>query len=60
VVVHDVLHERTPEGWLTRVSHYRKLRLSPEHLIASLESSGFNVHREAGMRSMVRLVAQSG
>ena len=59
VVVHDILHQRTPEGWQTRVSHYRKLRLSPEHLIASLQSSGFNVHREAGMRGMVRLVAQS-
>lgn len=59
VVVHDILHQRTPEGWQTRVSHYRKLRLSPEHLIASLRSSGFNVHRKAGMKGMVRLVAQS-
>lgn len=59
VVVHDILHQRTPEGWQTRVSDYRKLRLSPEYLIASLESNGFNVRREAGMRGMVRLVAQS-
>jgi len=58
VVVHDILHQRTLEGWQTRVSHYRKLRLSPEHLIASLQSSGFNVRREAGTRGMVRLVAQ--
>jgi 2-polyprenyl-3-methyl-5-hydroxy-6-metoxy-1,4-benzoquinol methylase len=57
VVVHDIVQERTPEGWQTRVSHYRKLRLSPEHLMASLRSSGFDVHREAGMRGMVRLVA---
>ncbi len=59
VLVHDILHQRTTEGWLTRVSHYRKLRLSPEHLIASLQSNGFNVRREVGMRGMVRLVAQS-
>lgn len=59
VVVHDILHQRTLEGWQTRVSHYRKLRLSPEYLIASLQASGFKVHREAGMRGMVRLVAQS-
>lgn len=58
VVVHDIVQERTPEGWQTRVSHYRKLRLSPEQLIVSLRSSGFNVRREAGMRGMVRLVAQ--
>lgn len=57
LVVHDILQQRTPEGWQTRVSHYRKLRLSPEHLIAGLESRGFRVRREAGMRGMVRLVA---
>ena len=58
VLIHDILHQRTPEGWQTRVSHYRKLRLSPEHLIASLRSRGFTVRREAGTRGMVRLVAQ--
>jgi hypothetical protein len=39
--------------------HYRKLRLSPQELIASRESNGFSVRREAGMRVMVRLVAHS-
>lgn len=59
VVVHDILHERTAAGWQTRVSHYRKLRLSPDRLLACLQSSGFEVRREAGMRGMVRLVARS-
>jgi len=59
VLVHDILHERTSDGWQTRVSHYRKLRLLPEYLITSLHSKGFNVRREVGMRGMVRLVAQS-
>ena len=58
VVVHDILHQRTPEGWQTQVSHYRKLRLSPEQLITGLESHGFNVRREVGLRGMVRLIAQ--
>jgi 2-polyprenyl-3-methyl-5-hydroxy-6-metoxy-1,4-benzoquinol methylase len=58
VVVHDILHERTTGGWQTRVSHYRKLRLAPEQLIASLQSRGFDARREAGMRGMVRLVAR--
>ena len=58
VVVHDILHERRTNGWQTRVSHYRKLRLAPERLIASLRSHGFDVRREAGMRGMVRLVAR--
>jgi 2-polyprenyl-3-methyl-5-hydroxy-6-metoxy-1,4-benzoquinol methylase len=59
VLVHDIIHERAPGGWQTRVSHYRKLRLSPQHLITSLQSNGFNVRREAGVRGMVRLVAQN-
>ena len=58
VLVHDILHERTSEGWQTRVSHYRKLRLSPEHLVNLLQSNGFKVRREAGVRGMIRLVAQ--
>lgn len=58
VLVHDILHERTADGWQTRVSHYPKLRLSPEHLVNRLRSNGFNVGREAGLRGMVRLVAQ--
>jgi 2-polyprenyl-3-methyl-5-hydroxy-6-metoxy-1,4-benzoquinol methylase len=58
VLVHDILHQRTPEGWQTRISHYRKLRLLPEQLIASLERHGLNVRREVGMKGMVRLVAQ--
>jgi hypothetical protein len=59
VLVHDILHERTTDGWQTRVSHYRKLRLSPEHLITALQSCGFSVRREARLRGMVRLVAES-
>jgi 2-polyprenyl-3-methyl-5-hydroxy-6-metoxy-1,4-benzoquinol methylase len=58
VVVHDILHQRTSQGWETRVSHYRKLRLAPEELAASLRSHGFGVRRESGMRGMVRLVAE--
>jgi len=57
VVVHDILHERTADGWTTRVSHYRKLRLAIHHLVAQMESAGFEVRSEAGVRGMVRLVA---
>jgi SAM-dependent methyltransferase len=58
VVVHDILQERTTTGWQTRVSHYRKLRLSPQRLLALFQSSGFDVDREAGTRGMVRVVAR--
>ena len=60
VVVHDILHERAGDAWETRVSSYRKLRLSPERVIGSLESFGFETRREAGMRGMVRLVGKLG
>ncbi|HET9475092.1 MAG TPA: class I SAM-dependent methyltransferase [Steroidobacteraceae bacterium] len=60
VVVHDILHERAGDAWETRVSSYRKLRLSPERVIGSLESFGFETRREPGMRGMVRLVARLG
>lgn len=60
VLVHDILHESTPDGWKTRVSHYRKLRLSPEQLILDLQSKGFSVRREDGAKGMIRLVAQRG
>ena len=59
VLVHDILHEHRVDGWQTRVSHYRKLRLSPEHLTACLRKNGLDVRREAGTRGMVRLVARS-
>jgi SAM-dependent methyltransferase len=58
VLVHDILHERFPDGWRTRVSCYPKLRLGPERAIAVLRSNGFDVSREVGMRGMVRLVAR--
>jgi len=59
VVVHDIVLERTSAGWETRISAYRKLRLLPDDLIACLQSHGFRVRRDAGMRGMVRLVARA-
>jgi SAM-dependent methyltransferase len=58
VVVHDILHERAGDAWQTSVSSYRKLRLSPERVIASLESFGFDTRRDAGLRGMVRIIAR--
>jgi SAM-dependent methyltransferase len=56
VVVHDILHERSGDSWDTRVSSYRKLRVSPDRLIASLETSGFEVRSQPGLRGMVRVI----
>jgi SAM-dependent methyltransferase len=60
VVVHDILHERAGDAWETRVSSYRKLRLSPDRVVGSLESFGFTTRRESGQRGMVRVIGQLG
>jgi cyclopropane fatty-acyl-phospholipid synthase-like methyltransferase len=57
VAVHDIVHERKADGWRTRVSAYRKLRLDPQRLVEALGRAGFEARIEAGMRGMVRLVA---
>lgn len=57
VNVYDILYEREGDAWETRVGSYQKLRLSPDHVIGSLESLGFKVRRETGHRGLVRIVA---
>lgn len=57
VGVHDILHERTADGWRTQVSAYRKLRLDPQRLVGILSRAGLEARLEAGVRGMVRLVA---
>lgn len=57
VRVHDILHERDGSHWKLSVSNYKKLRLSPEWLMNSLQEHGFTVNREPGASGMVRIVA---
>jgi SAM-dependent methyltransferase len=57
VDVHDVLHERYGETWQLRVSTYRKLRLDPRWISASLRDQGFSVRTEPGLAGMIRIVA---
>jgi hypothetical protein len=57
VDVHDMLHERDGDSWQLRVSTYRKLRLDPQWISASLHDRGFSVRVEAGPAGMVRVIA---
>jgi hypothetical protein len=57
VDVHDVLHERNGDTWQLKVGTYRKLRLDPEWISASLHDRGFSVRAEAGPAGMVRIIA---
>jgi hypothetical protein len=43
VLVTDLLHERTADGWQQRVSSYMKVRIAPEDVIAQLEELGMKV-----------------
>jgi 2-polyprenyl-3-methyl-5-hydroxy-6-metoxy-1,4-benzoquinol methylase len=58
VQVHDILTQRSPEGFSTRVGSYSKLRLAPDEVVQTLSQCGFEVRREAGPRGMVCLVAR--
>jgi SAM-dependent methyltransferase len=50
VLVHDLIHSRTQDGWTMRKSSYRKLRVSSDEVVRQLEALGFkiDVNRMAG------------
>ncbi|HEY6512988.1 MAG TPA: methyltransferase domain-containing protein, partial [Burkholderiaceae bacterium] len=48
VQVHDLLHERIQGKWVTRVSSYRKLRLSPENVRQAFVAAGLKAIVEPG------------
>lgn len=59
VVVHDLMHERTDGHWKTKVSSYRKLKLSQDALTTAFESVGMRAFVERGPRGMLQLVADA-
>ena len=58
VTVHDLLHERGPDGWAFRVSSYPKLRLDPAWVAGRMEAAGLAMTREPGFGGMVRLTGR--
>lgn len=57
MLVHDIVHERQGGAWITRVSHYPKIRLEPDTVVRSLERRGLSVTRGSGPRGMVQISA---
>ena len=57
VRVYDVIHQRSEQGWTTRVSSYKKLRIAPDWLEKRLTDTGFTVHSRETVRGLVTLVA---
>jgi SAM-dependent methyltransferase len=57
VVVHDIIHERGPDGWSMRVSSYEKLRVSAVALSRAAEAAGLRCRTAAGPRGMLMFQA---
>lgn len=58
VEVHDLVHDRGPEGWRQSVSSYRKLRLDRHTVAADLVGQGLVVERHDVERGLVTLLAR--
>lgn len=56
-VVHDIVHERVQDAWVTKVSSYEKLRLSPSTVTRAAEAAGMRCHVEPGPRGMLKVLA---
>jgi SAM-dependent methyltransferase len=57
VLVHDIIHERGPDGWSMRVSSYEKLRLSAMDLGHAAELAGLHCRTAPGPRGMLMFQA---
>lgn len=53
VIVHDLVHTLVDSAWQTSVSAYPKLRLQPDTIVASAESSGFSLAYKQTVREML-------
>lgn len=58
VRVTDIVHERTPEGWVLRASEYKKLRLSREWVTERLGELGLTVTLSATEAGKITIVAR--
>jgi len=53
IVVNDILHERKDDVWTMKISNYKKLRLSPDHLVKISLKIGLNSTIKQGPRGML-------
>ena len=58
VKVHDIIHERTPDGWRQHVSWYLKLRISKDSLVMMIEASRLKVSHLEIKNGMTFIVAE--
>jgi SAM-dependent methyltransferase len=58
VNVHDLVFEKSTDGWKVEKSAYRKLRLGREEVVGFLERVGFHIVSRGEGGGFVRIVAQ--
>lgn len=58
VMVTDILHERTNEGWQQSVSSYPKVRLRKATILNTLQALNITIESEQVLNRMVTLVAR--
>lgn len=58
VRVHDLLYQRTPDGWRLEKSWYPKLRLAAADIERWLGEAGFRLAHAASTRGLVEIVAR--
>lgn len=58
VKIHDILYERTSEGWQLKKSFYCKLRVSKEWLITKLLSFGYQIEESNLNKGMLEIIAK--
>jgi SAM-dependent methyltransferase len=58
VVVHDLIHSRTADGWEMRKSSYRKLRIAVEQVVQQLRALGFDIKTNGPAARMWAICAQ--
>ena len=58
VVVHDLIHSRTADGWDLRKSSYRKLRIAAEEVVQQLRALGFEIGANGPAARMWAICAQ--
>jgi 2-polyprenyl-3-methyl-5-hydroxy-6-metoxy-1,4-benzoquinol methylase len=58
VVVTDLLHEKTANGWQQKVSSYRKVRIAPEEVMQILAANGLTLRFQETVRGMVTVLAE--
>jgi hypothetical protein len=57
VRVTDLLHEKTPDGWVQRVSSYQKVRIAPAEVIGLLAGNEMTIRLQETISQMMTIVA---